>query len=77
MKKIYKILNEINEGEDFISTDDYIEAGLLDSLDIVSLVDSLEGEYGIAISGSDIIPENFINACKIAALVARCGGKIE
>jgi acyl carrier protein len=38
---------------------------MLDSFDIVSLVDSIETEMGVAISGMDVLPENF---CTVDAI---------
>ena len=43
----------------------FIEDGMLDSFDMVSLVDSIETEIGVAISGVDVLPENF---CTIEAI---------
>ena len=57
--KLIEILNEIRPEFDFTVEVDFIEEGMLDSFDLVSLVDSIEAEFGVAISGMDIIPENF------------------
>lgn len=59
-EQIIKILTELRPEFDFsIEGVDFIEEGMLDSFDIVSLVDSIESDLGIAISGIDVIPENF------------------
>lgn len=58
-EEILDILTQIRPEFDFVSSEDYISDGLLDSFDIVSLVDSLDEKYNISISGIDIIPENF------------------
>lgn len=57
--QIINILSEIRPEFDFTASVNFIEEGMLDSFDIVSLVDSLEKEFNITISGLDIIPENF------------------
>lgn len=60
--QIIKILTELRPEFDFTQEGvDFIEEGMLDSFDIVSLVDSIETELGIAINGTDILPENFCN----------------
>ena len=43
----------------------FIEEGMLDSFDIVTLVDEIENTMGVAISGMDVLPENF---CSIDAI---------
>lgn len=58
-EEIIKILTEIRPEFDFSEDVNYIQEGMLDSFDIVSLVDSLDEKYNISISGLDIIPENF------------------
>lgn len=58
-EEIIAILTELRPEFDFIENINYIEEGMLDSFDIVSLVDSLDEKYNISISGLDIIPENF------------------
>lgn len=58
-EKILEILSEIRPECDFTKSVDYIKEGMLDSLDIVSLVDSLEEEFSISIPGTDISFKNF------------------
>jgi acyl carrier protein len=57
--KILKILQEIRPEFDFTTRENFIDQGMLDSFDIVSLVASLDDEFGISIDGLDIVPENF------------------
>ena len=58
-EEIIAILTELRPEFDFTEDVNYIEQGMLDSFDIVSLVDSLDEKYNISISGLDILPENF------------------
>lgn len=58
-EKLIEILAEIRPEFDFSMDVDFIEEGMLDSFDLVSLVDSIETEFGVAVSGMDILPENF------------------
>lgn len=69
---ILEALKRVNEDVDFESSEDFIEDGLLDSFDIVNLVEELEDEFSIEIGGTDIIPENFVNLEAIEALIAKC-----
>lgn len=65
-EQIIKILTELRPEFDFTQEGvDFIEEGMLDSFDMVSLVDSIETEMGVAISGMDVLPENF---CTVDAI---------
>lgn len=65
-EQIIKILTELRPEFDFTQEGvNFIEDGMLDSFDIVSLVDSIETEIGVAISGIDVLPENF---CTVEAI---------
>ena len=70
-ERILIVLSEIKPEFDFENNLDinYIEEGVLDSFDIVNLVDTLDREFGISIDGEDIIPENFSNLVAIENLL--------
>lgn len=74
MEKIYEILANIRPEFDFKASENYIEDGLLDSFDMVTLVSDLESEFGVIIDGLDIVPENFVSAVTILAMVKKNGG---
>jgi acyl carrier protein len=65
-EKVIKILSGIRPEFDFSQNVDFINEGMLDSFDIVTLVDAIEEECDVAILGSDILPENF---CSIDAII--------
>jgi methoxymalonate biosynthesis acyl carrier protein len=69
VKTIIEILNGIRPELDFTASDDYFEAGMLDSFDMVLLVEELDKNFGISIDGTDILPENFRSLAAIEALV--------
>lgn len=74
--KIIGILTELRPEFDFSEEGlDFIEEGMLDSFDVVSLVASLDQEFGIKINGVDILPENFSTVESIIELVTKNGGK--
>jgi acyl carrier protein len=72
-ERIIKILNDIRPEFDFSTSDNFIEQGLLDSFDIVSLVVAIDNEYAISINGMDILPENFASVDKIEDLLRKKG----
>lgn len=75
-EKIVKILTELRPEFDFTEEGiDFIEQGMLDSFDVVSLVDALDTEFNVVIDGVDIIPENFCTVESIIELLKRAGVK--
>lgn len=68
-KQIIAILNELRPEFDFSADVNFIEEGMLDSFDVVSLVSELEEKFGISITGVDILPENFSTVESIEALI--------
>ena len=68
-EQIVKILTELRPEFDFNENVDFIEEGMLDSFDVVSLVDELETKFNIKINGIDVIPENFSSVENIEVLV--------
>jgi acyl carrier protein len=73
MKSVAEILNEIRPEFDFASSTDFVGDGMLDSFDLITLVSALDGNYGISILGTDIVPENFQNVQTIEALLRKNG----
>lgn len=74
MEKIIQILETIKPGVDYKEETALIDDGLLDSLNIVSLVLELNEEYGISISIVDLEPENFNSVIAIGELIERLKG---
>jgi len=72
-KKILDFLAEIRPEFDFAVSSNFIEEGMLDSFDIISLVASLDEEFGISIDGTEILPENFSNVDGIYELLIKNG----
>jgi len=69
-EKIIKILTDIRPEFDFNQEDvNFIEEGMLDSFDLVTLISELDETFGITINGVDIIPENFSSVDKIESLL--------
>ena len=73
---IIKILTELRPEFDFTQEGvDFIEEGMLDSFDLVTLVSELDNAFGISIDGVDILPENFSSVDAIANLLVKNGAK--
>ena len=73
MNALVTLLQGIRPEADFANSRHFIEDGLLDSFDVVTLVATLDKEYGISIDGVDIVPENLESLETIAALLRKYG----
>jgi len=70
-EQIINILTDLRPEFDFTQDADFMEAGMLDSFDIVMLVNELDEKFGISIDGVDVIPENFSSVEKIENLLKK------
>jgi len=71
MEKLIEILKELHDDVDFYAERALIDDGILDSLDIVSLVTEIDSELGVRIPPEEIIPENFNSAEALWALIEK------
>lgn len=69
--KVLAILNEIRSEFDFSTGSNFIEEGMLDSFDIVTLVTMLDQEFKISIEGTEILPDNFVSIASICKLLSK------
>ena len=70
-EKILSMLKELQPTFGFEENVDFIEAGYLDSFDIIQLVSMLESSFGILISALEIVPENFNSIEAICRLLEK------
>lgn len=70
-ERIYELLEEIKPEQDFKNGQNFIEEGMLDSFDVITLVDMLEEEFGVVIDGLDILPDNFSSVINIVELLKK------
>ena len=77
MERLMKILGDLHPEVNFGGKEKLIEGGLLNSLDIVSIVTDINDQYGIAIDAGDIVKENFETPEEIKALIVRRGGEVK
>ncbi len=70
-KRILEILAALRPEMDFETSEDFIEEGLIDSLDIVALMDTAEEEYGVVVPGEEIVSSHFKSVATIVDLINR------
>ena len=71
MEKLLKILNDLHPDVDFENNDSLVDDGILDSLDIVTLVTEIYSEFDVTIPAEEIVPENFNSAEALMALITK------
>ena len=75
-EKIIEILTDLRPEFDFTEEDvNFIEEGMIDSFDMVSLVDELEEQFGVKIDGVDVIAANLSTVENIEALLKKSGAR--
>ena len=71
MEKLIEILTSLHPDVDFENNDALIDDGILDSLDIVSLVTEINAEFDVTIPAEEIVPENFNSAKALMELITK------
>ena len=71
MEKLIEILENLHEGIDYETCETLIDDGILDSLDIVTLITEINDAFDISIPAEEIIPDNFNSAAAIWALIEK------
>ncbi|MCD7775825.1 MAG: phosphopantetheine-binding protein [Firmicutes bacterium] len=71
MEELLELLNELHPDVDFSSREHLIDEGVLDSMDIVSLISMIRESFDVSITAKDIVPDNFNSASAIYALIKR------
>ncbi len=75
-KLIQVMLNAKPEADinDLLSSQDLYGDGLIDSLDILVIVDEINAEFDLDIGGASLRREDFLTVESLFAMVKRCGG---
>ncbi len=68
-KKLIAILTDIVPDVDFENEESLIDDGLLESLDIVSIVSEMNIAFDVEITVDDLLPENFNSADAMLDLI--------
>lgn len=71
MEEILDILNGLGLDADFEPCTTLIDDGILESLDIVTIIAELSDAFDITIPARDIVPENFNSAEAMLNMVNR------
>lgn len=71
MEELLEILEDLKPGVEFEGKNALIDDGVLDSLDIITLVSEINDEFDVEIAVNDIRPENFNSAEAMLRMIRR------
>ncbi len=71
MEKLIEIMQELHPEVDFASCEGLVDNGVLDSLDIVTLITDINDAFDVSIPAEEILPENFNSAKALWELIER------
>ncbi len=71
MNDLIAILSDLHPDVDFATEEGLIENGILNSLDIVSIITEVADKFDVQIPAEEIMPENFDSAAALWALISR------
>lgn len=71
METLLEILEDLHPDVDFTVECALIDDGILDSLDIVTLITEINDKFDISIPAEEIVPENFNSAAALMALIEK------
>ena len=71
MEKLIEILQELHPDVDYETYEGLVDDGILDSLDIVTLITDINDAFDVSIPAEEILPENFNSAQALWELIER------
>lgn len=71
MEKILAILSSLHPDINFMGASHLVDEGVLDSLDIVTLITELNRTFDVRIPAREIIPDNFNSPAAMLAMIER------
>lgn len=71
MNELINLLCNLHEGIDYETCETLVDDGILDSLDIVTLITDINDTFDVAIPPEEIVPENFNSAKALWALIEK------
>lgn len=71
MEELIKLLNGIRPDVDFENETELIDDGILDSMDVVSIISEIDDVFDVQIRIAELDPENFNSAEAIWNLIQK------
>ena len=70
-EQILNILNEVKPTKNLEGITDIVEAGYLDSFELMSLIAQISDTFDVEVGIDEIVPENFNSVDAMAAMVEK------
>ena len=74
MEKLLAILRDIDPDIDYENEEHLIDDGLLDSMQVLELVSTLEDEFDSEVTPTELVPANFNSADSMWKMIERLQG---
>ena len=71
MDKLLSILKEIKSDVNFETETELVDKGILDSIEIVTIIGAIEENYKLEIDPNDIDPDNFRSVTAMWEMIQR------
>lgn len=71
MEQLIELLQELHPEIDYETEEGLVDNGILDSLDIVTLITDINDAFDVSIPAEEILPENFNSARALWELIER------
>lgn len=71
MEELISLLKEVRDDVDFAECKTLIDDGVLDSFDIIQIVNAIGEEFDVEIPATEIIPENFNSVDALLKMIER------
>ena len=68
-EKMLNILGEVKPGKDLSNVTDIVEAGYIDSFELMMLISLISEYFSVEVTVDEIIPENFNSVDAMVAMV--------
>ncbi len=69
MDELIALLKKVKPNVDFANEETLVDDGLIDSLDVISIIAEVAEKYGVTIPTDEIIPDNFNSAAALKELI--------
>ena len=71
MDELLEILKKVKPNVDFETEDALIDDGILDSLDVITIISEVTEAFDVSVPADEIVPDNFNSAEAMMELIER------
>ncbi len=71
MEELLEILKKVKPNVDFETEDALVDDGILDSLDVITIISEVTEAFDVSVPADEIVPDNFNSAEAMMELIER------